>query len=134
MLGALALVVAVLLRFSWRALLMVTIHPAIAHVEGINVKRTQLLLLLMLAAVIAVAIKLVGVLLITALLIMPTASARYLARTPGQMALFASLIGMLAVTAGLFGAMAVDAPTGPTMVVMAAFAFVVIGAVTKLKA
>jgi zinc transport system permease protein len=133
LLAALATVVGVLLRFGWRALLMVTIHPAMAHVEGINARRTHLLLLLLLAAVIAVAIKLVGVLLITALLIMPAASARYLARSPAQMALFASVIGMLCSASGLFAALAVDAPAGPTMVVMAAFAFVVIGAVSKLR-
>lgn len=133
LLAALAVVIGGLLRFSWRALLMVTIHPAIAHVEGVDVKRTQLMLLLMLAAVIAVAIKLVGVLLVTALLIMPAASARYLAKTPGQMALLASVIGMVAASFGLFGSLMVDAPTGPTIVVMAAFMFVVIGAAVKLK-
>ena len=131
-LALLALVVGGLLKLTWKPLLMVTIHPAIAHVEGINVKRTQLLLLMMLAAVIAVAIQLVGALLITALLIIPAASARYLARTPGRMALLASIIGISAAVSGLFGSIAVDAPTGPVMVVMAAFAFVVIGAVTKL--
>lgn len=132
-LAVLALVVGALLRLCWRALLMITLHAGIAHVEGVNVKRTHLLLLLMLAGVIAVAIKLVGVLLITALLIMPAASARYLARTPGQMALLASLIGMGCAALGLFGSLAVDAPTGPTIVVVAAFAFVVIGAITRLR-
>lgn len=132
-LAGLALVVAVLLRFSWRALLMVTLQPAIAHVEGVDVKRTQLLLLLMLAGVVAVAIKLVGVLLITAMLIMPAATARYLAKSPAQMAIYASLIGMVCATLGLFGSIGVDAPTGPTMVVVAAFAFVVTGAITRLR-
>lgn len=132
-LGALAIVVICLMRFSWRALLMVTLNPSIAHVEGVNVKRTQLLLLLMLASVIAVAIKLVGVLLITALLIMPAASARYLARSPLHMALYASVIGMACAAIGLFASIQVDAPTGPTMVVIAAFSFVIIGAVTKLR-
>lgn len=132
-LALLVVFIGVTLRVSWRALLMVTLHPGIAHVEGVSVKRTQLMLLIMLAAVIAIAIKLVGVLLITALMIMPAASARYLARTPGQMALYASAIGIACVSSGLFAAIAVDAPTGPTMVVIAAFAFVLIGAVTKLR-
>lgn len=133
LLALLAVVIGALLKLTWRPLLMVTIHPAIAHVEGINVRRTQQMLLIMLASVIAVAIQLVGVLLITALLIMPAATARYLAKTPGQMALFASLIGMGTAAMGLFGSMLVDAPTGPTMVVVGAFAFVVIGSLTKLR-
>lgn len=133
-LAGLGFVVALLMRFSWRPLLMVTLHPAIAHVEGVDVKRTQLLLVLLLAGVVAVSIKLVGVLLITALLIMPAATARYLAKSPLQMALLASAIGMGCAALGLLGSIAVDAPTGPTMVVMAAFVFVITGAVTRLKA
>lgn len=129
---ALAALLSLLLRLSWRALLMVTLHPAIAHVEGVNVARTHLVLLVMLAAVVAVAIKLVGALLITALLIMPAASARYFARTPLQMALIAAAMGMGCVAFGLFSSLAVDAPTGPAMVVMAAFAFVLTGAITRL--
>lgn len=133
-LAVLTAVVGTLLKLSWKPLLMVTISPSIAHVEGLNARRTQLMLLLMLAAVIAVAIQLVGVLLITALLIIPAATARYLARSPAQMALFASGIGIVTATLGLFGSLQVDAPTGPTMVVVGAFAFVVIGCVTKLRA
>lgn len=132
-LAMLVIVIGTLLKFIWKPLLMVTISPAIAHVEGINARRTQLVLLLMLASVIAIAIQMVGVLLITALLIIPAASARYLARTPGQMALLASAIGMSTAALGLFGSLQVDAPTGPTMVVVGAFVFVVIGCVTKLR-
>lgn len=133
-LAVLTAVVGTLLKLSWKPLLMVTISPSIAHVEGLNARRTQLLLLLMLAAVIAVAIQLVGVLLITALLIIPAATARYLAKSPAQMALYASGIGVVTAALGLFGSLQVDAPTGPTMVVVGAFAFVVIGCVTKLRA
>lgn len=132
-LAVLTVVIGTLMKLSWKPLLMVTISPAIAHVEGINARRTQLMLLLMLAAVIAVAIQLVGVLLITALLIIPAATARYLAKSPAQMALYASLIGMATAALGLFGSLQVDAPTGPTMVVVGAFAFIVIGCVTKLR-
>lgn len=108
----------------WRPLLIASIDPAIARVEGIHPARMQLLLTLMLAAVIAVAIKLTGVLLITALLIVPAASARTLAKTPAQMALFASLIGMLSIGGGLFASLQIDAPSGPMMVVLAAIIFV----------
>ena len=121
---ALAVTVLLVLWRYWRPLLMTTIDPAIARVDGIPIARMQLVLTLLLAAVIAVAIKLTGVLLITALLVMPAAAARYLAKTPLQMALLASLAGMLSVSAGLFGALVIDVPTGPMMVVMAAILFV----------
>ncbi len=124
LLAVLALAMLLLLRWRWRALLMVAIDPAIAAVEGINVPRTQLLLTLMLAVVIAVAIKLTGALLLTALLVMPAAAARYLSHTPLQMAVVASLLGMVSVSAGLFASLAIDVPTGPMMVVMAALIFI----------
>ena len=129
----LAVVVVLRLRVSWRPLLMIPVSPAIAHVEGVHVKRTQQLLTVLLAVVIAVSIKLVGVLLITALLIMPAAAARYLARSPTMMAWLAALLAVLSVTGGVFGSFAIDTPTGPTIVVVASFVFVVLGAVTRLR-
>lgn len=133
LLGGLCALVAATLYFAWRPLLMVAIDRTIAHVEGVNVKRTEQMLVLMLAAVIAVAIKLVGVLLITALLIMPAAAARYLARSPTHMAVFASLIGVFSVGSGLYGSIAIDAPTGPLMVVIAALSFLGCGALAGLR-
>jgi zinc transport system permease protein len=133
LLAGLCALVAMTLYFSWRPLLMVAMDRTIAHVEGVNVKRTEQILVLMLAAVIAVAIKLVGVLLITALLIMPAAAARYFAKSPAQMALFASLIGMFSVASGLYGSIAMDAPTGPLMVVIAALTFLFCGATAGLR-
>jgi zinc transport system permease protein len=123
-LAALALVVAVVLATQWRPLMMATIDPAIAQVEGVNVVRQQLIVTVLLAAVIAVAIKITGVLLITALLVIPAAAARTLAKAPLQMALFASVIGMLSVAGGLFASLQVDAPSGPMMVVAASVLFV----------
>ncbi len=108
----------------WRGLLMATIEPNIAAVEGVNVGRMHLLLTLMLAAVIALTIKLTGVLLITALLIIPAAAARSLATSPRHMAVLASVMGVVSASTGLFASIKLDAPTGPTMVVAAAAIFV----------
>ena len=124
LLGVLSAMVLGLIIANWRKLLMITIEPSIAAVEGIKVARVQLLFTVLLAGVIAAAIKLTGVLLITALLIMPAAAARYLAKTPKQMAVIASLLGMSAAGAGLFASLKLDAPTGPMMVVSAAVIFV----------
>lgn len=124
-LSGLAAVVTTLLYLCWRPLLMTTVEPNIATVEGVDVRRVNLLLTLMLAAVIALAIKLTGVLLITAMLIIPAAAARYLSTTPRQMALLASLLGIIASSAGLFASLQIDAPTGPMMVVSAVVVFLI---------
>jgi zinc transport system permease protein len=120
--GALALVLLVLL---WRPLLAITVHEELARVEGVPVLPVRLGLMLLIALVIASAMQVVGVLLITSLMIIPAATARRFARTPEQMALLAAVIGVLAVFGGIWGSLAQDTPTGPSIVVAAMLAFVV---------
>lgn len=85
--------------------------------------RYRLAFMVLIAVVIALAMKLVGILLITSLLIIPAAAARRLARTPEQMALGAAGLGAIAVGAGLFGSLHLDTPSGPSIVVAAAAIF-----------
>ena len=121
--GGLA-VLALLCKF-WPALLAVTVHEELAQVEGISVQSTRLLLMLLIAVVIAVAMKIVGVLLITSLLIIPAATTQRLARSPEQMAIGASFAGMLAVGGGLWLSWTWDTPTGPSVVVCSALLFLI---------
>jgi zinc transport system permease protein len=121
--GSGALVALLLLLWIWRPLLAMTVHEELAQIEGVNVARTRLLFMLLIALVIATAMKVIGVLLITSLLIIPAATARHYVRTPEQMALLASVIGMLAVSGGLFGSYRWDLPAGPAIVVTAATLF-----------
>lgn len=122
-LGGSALVLA-LLVLLWRPLLAITVHEELAKVEGVPVMAIRLALMLLIAVVIAVAMKIVGVLLITSLLIIPAAAAQRHARTPEQMAIGASVLGMLAVGMGLALSWFVDTPAGPSIVVSAAALFV----------
>lgn len=122
MLGGL-LLVGVLLAWLWRRLLSITVHEELARVEGLPVTAIRLALMLLIAIVIAVAMKIVGVLLITSLLIIPPAAAQRHARTPEQMAMGASLLGCLAVLGGLALSWNLDTPAGPSIVVSAAALF-----------
>ena len=115
-----------LIMGCWRGLLMSTIHEELARVEGYRVGLLRLSLMLMFALVIAVAMKVVGVLLITALLIIPAATARPLAQTPERMAVLASLIGMLSIIAGMSLSWWSDTAAGPSVVVSAFVFFVVV--------
>ncbi|WP_417673637.1 metal ABC transporter permease [Roseibium sp.] len=108
----------------WNALFAATVSPELAAAEGIGTERANLVFTLLLAAVIAIAMKIVGVLLITALLIIPPAAARQLASGPEQMAGLAALIGSVAVVAGLFGSLQWDTPSGPSIVVAAMVLFI----------
>lgn len=110
-LGGSAAVLVVLLAM-WRPLLAITVHEELAKVEGLPVASLRLTLMLLIAVVIAVAMKIVGVLLITSLLIIPAAAAQRHARSPEQMAVGASLLGMLAVCGGLALSWFKDTPAG----------------------
>jgi zinc transport system permease protein len=118
--GALAL--AGLARI-WRPLVAITVHEELARVEGVRAFRVQLGFMLLIAVVIALAMKIVGILLVTSLLIIPAATARRFAASPEQMAGLAAVIGCLAVTGGLGGALLWDLPSGPAIVVAAAALF-----------
>lgn len=106
-----------LLIWQWRPLLAITISQELAAIEGYPVKRLKLLLLCMIAILVALAMKIVGVLLVSALLIIPPATARDFSRTPKQMAIFASLIGVAAVLLGVWASFQWDTPAGPSIVV-----------------
>ncbi|MBI1622180.1 zinc ABC transporter permease subunit ZnuB [Aquamicrobium sp. cd-1] len=113
------------LAWLWRPLLASTVSDEIAQAEGMSPERTRVIFMLLMALVIAIAMKLVGVLLITSLMIIPAATARRLAVTPEQMAVIASILGALAVAGGLFGSLKFDTPSGPSIVVAALVLFLV---------
>ncbi len=127
--GDLTLILAVLagvtlsLGTFWRSFLAITVDAEIAAVEGVPVDRCRLLLTLLLAAVIAVGMKLVGILLVVSLLIVPAAAARRLAASPAQMALLAAIAGMICVVGGLLLSLRLDLPAGPAIVVVAVALF-----------
>ena len=125
---ALVVATAVALVWTWRPLLSATVSEDIAAVEGVPVTPVQLVFALLIAAVIAVGMKIVGLLLIVSLLIVPAAAARRLSRTPEQMALLAILIGVLSVVAGLQASLRWDLPSGPAVVIVAVLIFAVITA------
>lgn len=121
--GFVMLIVAVVLWRLWRWFLSTTIHNDLAQIEGVPVNIANWAFIILLALVFAVAIKLVGVLLITALLIIPASAARRFARTPEAMITIASLIGCVAVAIGFWASLNWDWPTGPAIVVAAAGIF-----------
>jgi zinc transport system permease protein len=122
--GGAAVLIALLI--IWRPLLALTVNEDLARVEGVRVDLMRLLFMLLMALVVAVAMKLVGVLLITSLLIIPAAVARRFSHSPEQMALLAVLAGSLAVAGGMAVSLQWDTPTGPSIVVVASLLFMVV--------
>ena len=112
-----------LIGWRWSGLLTATLNPDLARAEGVDPRREQLVLTLALAITVAVAIKVVGALLITAMLIIPAATARAFSRTPEVMAFLAVVIAGGSVVGGIEASYRLDTPTGPTIVCVVAILF-----------
>lgn len=110
----------------WRPLLALTVHEEMAEVEGVRTTLVRFVFMVLLAIVIAVSLKIVGLLLITSLLVIPAATARHLSKTPEQMAVLAALIGSVTVAAGMAESYVWDLPSGATIVLTAAALFAVV--------
>ena len=125
LLWMMAAVIVVLVIFArlWRSLLSISVHEELARVDGVKVEKTLFTFMVLLALVIAVAIKVVGILLITAMLIIPAATSRLYASSPLQMLLLSILFASLCVVAGIVTSLFWDVPTGPAMVVSASVVF-----------
>jgi len=125
--------VLVALALIWRPLLAMTVHEELAQVEGVDIKATRAAFMLLVALVIAVAMKIVGIILITSLLILPAAAARRLSKRAEQMAILAGVCGAVAVTLGILASLQWDTPTGPS-IVLAAVALLALTAVAPALA
>jgi zinc transport system permease protein len=120
--GGGAVVLLILLRI-WRPLLALTVDRELAQAEGVPVVRLELLFMVLIAVVVALAMKVIGMLLVTALLIIPAVTARQFSSTPEQMALGAIVVGAISVTVGLNLSMIWNTPTGPSIVISAVTLF-----------
>ena len=117
------LLIMLIFVWLWRPLLALTFDSELAQAEGVPVIRVQLIFMLLIAAVIALSMKIIGILLVTSLLIIPVSAARRFSRTPEQMALGGALIGMASVGLGLWASLQIDTPSGPSIVIAAVLFF-----------
>jgi len=117
------LFVVIIICLNWSSLLLVTIDEDLAKAEGVNPLFINLLLTSILTIVVAVSIQIIGLLLITAMLIIPAATSRRLVNSPEMMAIVATLLGIISVILGIYLSVEIDAPSGPSIVVVSAVLF-----------
>ena len=131
--AALVVVGGIVLFRLWRPLLAIAVEPDLAMVEGVPVGRTRLGFNLLLAATIAIGMKVVGIILVVSLLVVPAAAARTWARSPRRMAELAALLGLLATWLGVLASLLIDVPTGPAIVLAATSIFAVGAALHAIR-
>jgi len=126
--GALILIV---LNYIWKPLFASTVNFDLAEAEGMRPERVNAIFTILLAALIAISIKMVGVLLITGLLIIPTAMARNLSNNPRQMVILSVIGGLLSVFIGLYASLEINTASGPSIVSVALILFIL--SLTRIK-
>ncbi len=114
-----------LLVWRWQRLVTASVNEELAMAAGIDPARERLILSLALALVVAIAIRIVGALLISAMLIVPAAAARGFSATPEGMAGSATAIGAVSVIGGLWASLWLDTPAGPSIVAVSALIYAV---------
>ena len=119
--GSIVLIVLILI---WRPLFAATVNLELAKAEGLNADLANAIFTILIASVIAISIKIVGILLITGLLIIPAAASRNLSSTPIQMAIISSVIGLVSVVLGIQTSMIWNSPTGPTILAITLGVFI----------
>ena len=118
--------------FFWRRWLMAAVNGDIARAEGRASRLAETAFLVLVAILVAFGLRVVGALLIVALIIIPPAAARPFARTPEQMAALAGLIGASSAPLGLALAYWKDIPAGPAIVLASAALFALCGLAARL--
>jgi zinc transport system permease protein len=112
------------MAWLWRPLLAISVHEEMAAAEGVPVAFIRAVFMLLIAFTVALSIKIVGILLITAMLIIPAAAARAFVSTPEQMAVGAGVISAAGVLAGLAMSLKLDTPAGPSIVLVLTVLFI----------
>ena len=118
--GALILLI---LKLIWKPLFASTVNHELAEAEGMNPDKVNVIFTVLLAAIIAISIKIVGLLLITGMLIMPAAMARNVSNNPNQMVKLSIIGGLLSVIIGLFSSLQINTPSGPSIITAALVLF-----------
>jgi zinc transport system permease protein len=127
----LGVTILLVLKYRWRQLVIATVSEDIAQTEGINVTRINLEFMVLISILVAISFKIIGILLITAMLIIPAAAARNFSNSPVQMIIMSVTISIMSVVTALSLSLEFDLPSGATIITIA-FVFFIISNIHKL--
>ena len=114
-----------ILFYIWKSLFAATVSYDLAKAEGMNPEISNYIFTVILAGIIAISIKMIGVLLITGLLLIPPAMSRNFSASPIQMMFFSIIGGILSVVIGLFCSLELNTPSGPSIIVASLMLFII---------
>ncbi len=108
----------------FKSFLQITFNRELAQVEGINVRLFEYLLFFIIAIVVTVSLKIIGIILVTSLIIVPAAAAKNVASNMRQLFSYSSVFGVISGIVGLAGSVYLDTASGPTIVLVSIGIFI----------
>ncbi len=126
LMAVLTAIVLVLTLVFYRELLFTSYDPVMAAASGVPVALVQMGLLTLVALAAVIAFRLVGVVLVMAMLVAPAATAGLMVRRMPLIMLLGSIVGVISTFAGLYASFHADVAAGPAIVMAAIVAFVVV--------
>ena len=112
------------LKLIWKPLFASTVNYELAEAEGLNPDKAKAIFTVLMAGIIAISIKMVGLLLITGMLIIPAAMARNISSSPQSMVIYSILGSLLSVLLGLFTSLEFNTSSGPSIIAASLFLFI----------
>lgn len=122
---ALLLVCAAFLAIYFNDLFLIGINERLAKANGVRIKFLEYAYALLLALVVTISIRVIGLLLVTAMLVVPAAAGRNLARSVRSMFWASIIIGIISGAAGLISSFYWDSASGATIILVAAGLFLI---------
>jgi len=122
--AAVAVVAAGVLFVGYKRLVFVVFDPEVAAVHGVPVRRIELVLNLVTAAVVVASVRVLGALLIAAAVVLPAAGARLITRSFSGLLATATGLGAFASIVGLYASFHLDVPSGPAIVLVGTLGFI----------
>ena len=114
----------IILKLIWKPLFASTVNYELAEAEDLKPDRAKAIFTILMAGIIAISIKMVGLLLITGMLIIPAAMARNISSSPQMMVIYSVIGGLLSVILGLLTSLEFNTASGPSIIAAALFLFI----------
>ena len=114
----------IILKLIWKPLFASTVNYELSEAEGMKPDKFNAIFTILTAALIAISIKIVGLLLITGMLIIPAATARNVSNNPKQMVIFSVIFGLISVLVGLFTSLKINSASGPSIITATLLLFI----------
>ena len=120
---SLTIIVIILMLYFRNSLIFASFDSEYAKVSGVNVDRIDTIYQVLLAVSIVAGIKLVGIILVNALLVIPASTVRLFAGSLKQMFIFTPILAVIITLFGLFSSYILNIPSGPTIAVSSGIVF-----------